>query len=1015
MYALPPGLEREKRRPSPPQDWLRSGGVIGELIQSMNWSESPLGLVESWPQSLRTTVSLCLASNFPISLAWGPQHTQIYNAGYAVVCGAKHPQSLGQDFRECWASAWPVIGEAFERALAGEASFLENQRIILDRNGYLEETFFTFSFSPIRDDHGIVGLFHPVTETTTQMISERHTRALRDLAACTGKAQTLHEACSLAMETLAEYKRDLPFVQVYLLEGTEARLAGAIGLPPESWANRARIDFSPSPASDLRTGHSRIGPPTTTRGGVWPLETVYTTGLPLHLENVEIRFGHLICGEYPEPVQQVMLLPITPAGCKHPLGVIVAGISQRLPLNEGYRAFYDLVAATLTSAFTNARAYEEELKRAEALAEINRAKTDFFSNVSHEFRTPLTLMLGTLEEELAEETESLPTARRDRLLTAHRNSLRLLKLVNNLLDFSRIEAGRMQASYQPTDLAEYTQELASVFRSAIQKAGLMLVVECPSLPEPVFVDREMWEKIVLNLLSNALKHTFAGSIAVRLKGFVHHVELSVTDTGVGIRAAELPHLFERFHRVKGTQARTYEGTGIGLALVRELALLHGGDVRVESEEGRGSTFSVKVKTGTAHLPADQLRQALPLTVTASTAAAYVAETLSSLPTDLAVDCLPVRAEAVPAPASSSENKRLPQILLADDNADMRDYVTRLLSRTCEVIPVSDGVAALSAARESIPDLVLSDIMMPHLDGLGLLHALREDPATRMVPVIFLSARAGQEHAVEGLKAGADDYLAKPFSGDELLARVHTHLEQAQVRRAWMTELEQSNKELETFSYSVSHDLRAPLRAIDGFSKLLLEEYADRLDDQGCRYLQRVRSGTQAMSAIINDLLSLSRLSRGVLRRQETDLSAMVRHILTGLVQRHPSLQVKIEIEDGVTARVDRRLMKIALLNLLDNAWKYTQGRTPPTIAFGHQKLGRELVFFVRDNGLGFDQAHADRLFTPFQRLHNAPELSGAGIGLATVHRVIVRHGGRIWAESAVGSGATFYFTFGENG
>src|SRR2546430_7093653 len=201
------------------EGWLVGGGEMGKLVRSKDWSSTPLGPIESWPQSLRTTVSLCLASNFPISLAWGPQHVQIYNDGYWPICGGKHPHSMGHDFSECWASAWPAIGEAFARALAGETRYLENQRMFLDRNGYLEETFFTFSFSPVRDETGGVGgLFHPVTETTAKMVGDRHTRALRDLAARAGKAQTTEEAFTLAAQTLAEFDLDIPFAMFYLTE-----------------------------------------------------------------------------------------------------------------------------------------------------------------------------------------------------------------------------------------------------------------------------------------------------------------------------------------------------------------------------------------------------------------------------------------------------------------------------------------------------------------------------------------------------------------------------------------------------------------------------------------------------------------------------------------------------------------------------------------------------------------------------------------------------------------------------
>src|SRR6267142_6635062 len=415
--------ERSRGRGAQPEDWLVGGGEMGKLLRSMDWSKTALGPIETWPQSLRTTISLCLSSNFPISLVWGPRHVQIYNDGYWPICGKKHPDSMGQDFTECWASAWPAIGEAFERALAGETSFLENQRMFLDRNNYLEETFFTFSFSPIRDESGGVGgLFHPVTETSSRMLSERRTRALRDLAAVAGKAKTMEQACALTTQTLADYGPDLPFLLIYLLngEGGELRLAAHAGLPPGTPASPATVD-----------AHA------VTRSA-WPLAAALNSNEALHIGDLDARFGPIWCGPYPEPLRNAMALPITPPGCERPVGVAVAGISTRLPWNEAYRSFFDLLRAAITTAVANARGYEEERRRAEALAEIDRAKTEFFSNISHEFRTPLTLMLGPLEEELAEKEGPLPPLRHERLMTAHRNSLRLLKLVNALLDFSRI-------------------------------------------------------------------------------------------------------------------------------------------------------------------------------------------------------------------------------------------------------------------------------------------------------------------------------------------------------------------------------------------------------------------------------------------------------------------------------------------------------------------------------------------------------------------------------------------------
>jgi signal transduction histidine kinase len=981
-------------------DWLVGGGEMGKLIRSMDWSATALGPIETWPQSLRTTVGLALASNFPMAIAWGPGHVQIYNDGYWPICGGKHPHSMGQDFSVCWESAWPVIGESFGRASAGETSYLENQRMFLDRNGYLEETFFTFSFSPIRGESGeVAGLFHPVTENTAQMLSERRTRTLRDLSARAGKARSSEESLLMSAHVLAEAELDLPFVLLYVFDPLpeRARLIGSAGLHPGSSASP---EFSAlEPAAD----------------GVWPFERVLRTGETQLIEQLELKMPDLHAGPYPESPRVALVMPIMLPGSERPQAVMIAGVSSRLPLNETYRAFYDLLAVGVTSSFATAHAYEQERQRAEALAELDRAKTEFFSNVSHEFRTPLTLMLGPLEEELRERRQPLPAERRERLLTAHRNTLRLLKLVNTLLDFSRIEAGRVQASFEPSDLAALTAELASVFRSTIEQAGLSLEVDCPPLPEPIYIDHDMWEKVVLNILSNAFKHTFEGGISVGLRWHGEFVELAVTDSGVGISAEELPRLFERFHRVKGTRSRTHEGTGIGLALVHELVAAHGGEVRVESEPGRGSTFRVTVRAGQAHLDPARIGTAARTAVITSQVGAYVQEALHWLPQSSARNSQqpqpPSAADAVGGAITLARaGARRSRILWADDNADMRDYVTRLLADRYDVIAVADGNAALQAAQQNPPDLVLSDMMMPGLDGFGLLRALRADKRTKTVPVILLSARAGEEAAVEGLDAGADDYLVKPFASRELLARVRTHLSLASLRREWARELEQANRELEAFSYSVSHDLRAPLRAIDGFSKALLAHAGDGLDEQGKAYLARVRAAAHRMSGLIDDLLELSRVSRGPMQRDTVKLGELAQRVFDELRRQLPARQLSLEIEPGLSVQADPRLVLVMLENLLGNACKFTQKREHGHIRMGRTSAGAPPTFFIADDGAGFNMNYADKLFQPFSRLHAQHEFEGTGVGLATVQRIVARHGGRVWAEGRPDAGATFYFT-----
>ncbi len=646
-----------------------------------------------------------------------------------------------------------------------------------------------------------------------------------------------------------------------------------------------------------------------------------------------------------------------------------------------------------------------ELREANAkLGELDAAKTAFFSNVSHEFRTPLTLMLGPLEDALADTDASLAGEQRTRVSLAHDNALRLLTLVNALLDFSRMEAGRVRASFAPLDVGTFTSELAGMFDSAVNKAGLKLVVDCPPLSELVWVDREMWEKIVPNLVSNAFKFTLEGEITVRVREEPDGVVLEVADTGTGIPAAELPKIFDRFHRVANATGRTHEGTGIGLSLVRELARLHGAHVSVESLVGRGTTFRLAIPRGFEHLPAESVSHQPASPHLTRDALAHAVEAARWTAPSPSTPPAPERKAA-----ASPDGARRARVLVADDNADLRSYIVGLLSPHYDVVATADGAEALDAARAHPPDMVVSDVMMPRLDGYGLVQALRAEQATASIPVLLLSARAGEEAAIEGLDAGSDDYLMKPFSARELLARVRTHVALSQARRACIAELERTNQELDAFSYSVSHDLRAPLRAINGFARALVSDYGSVLDEQGRNYLERVCAGADRMGALIDGLLELAQINRAPVAAKLVDLSAMADGVVADLRGANPDRAVTVDVEADLQTRGDPRMLRAVLVNLLGNAWKFTSRTDGARVAFGRVPAD-EPTFFVRDNGAGFDPAHAARLFTPFQRLHSAGEFEGTGVGLATVKRVVHRHRGRIWAEASPGRGATFYFT-----
>ncbi|MET0402158.1 MAG: ATP-binding protein, partial [Cystobacter sp.] len=767
-------------------EFLAGGGEMGALIRAKDWSQTPFGPVETWSPALRSAVGICLGSRFPIVLYWGPTRALIYNDAWSPVPGQKHPWALGRPGQEVWAEIWDIIGPMFDHVMnTGEATWSDDQLLPLNRFGYVEECYFYYSYSPVRGEGGQVeGIFTAVTETTYRVLAERRERLLREVSERTARARTAEEACSAALQVLARLPVEAPFAVAYLYDEhtRKARRVAQANIGANEELSPAELDLSVAP-EDMP----------------WPFAQMLANGTAQSVGGLSTRLSRRPPGTpWPEPVEEVLVTPILGTRPEAPHGFLVTGISPRRRLDAAYRTLFERVAGHITTAISNVQAYEVERQRAEQLAEIDRAKTAFFSNASHEFRTPLTLMLGPLEDMLrtAPPGAGARTLQIERygLELVHRNGLRLLKLVNTLLDFSRLEAGRARAVFEPVDLATYTAELASTFRSAMERAGLGFVVDCPPLASPVWVDRDMWEKVVLNLLSNAFKYTLQGQVTVRLHSVAGRVELRVSDTGVGIPARELSRVFERFHRIEGQRGRTHEGTGIGLALVQELARLHQGSVRVESEEGRGSTFIVEIPLQDPQdMPSSRLAPPARLP-SATRSTAYVEEALSLLPG------VPQATESGGMPLSSARSGREAArelLVLADDNADMRDYVRRLLSDAgYPVHATADGLEALAAVRSLSPALVLSDVMMPRLDGFGLLKALRADPATADLPIILLSARAGEESSVEGLEAGADDYLVKPFSARELLARVEGALRLARLRRETNEALRRANESLE---------------------------------------------------------------------------------------------------------------------------------------------------------------------------------------------------------------------------
>ncbi len=429
------------------------------------------------------------------------------------------------------------------------------------------------------------------------------------------------------------------------------------------------------------------------------------------------------------------------------------------------------------------------------LKELDKTKTKFFDNVSHEFRTPLTLLLGPLEEVLNNGTKYSATDHA-KLEMAHRNALRLQKLVNSLLDFSKIQSGKLDAIYQPTDLVKMTVSIASNFTSAIEKAGLKLIVKTDEIKEPVYVNPEMWEKIVLNLLSNALKYTHRGKIYLIIKSKKKHIQLHIKDTGIGISQGDLSRIFDRFVRIEGANARIHEGTGIGLALVKELVNIHHGSIQVKSKLNEGAEFIVSIPKGKRHLPVRQVYENTASQNETLHANAFSMEAFSW-----------IHDKKRKAIVSSTNKSTKPLVLIVDDNADMRAYLTHILSQHYSVVSAENGSVAIEKlTRGVLPELIIADVMMPVMDGHALVKYLKNHQDFARIPVIVLSARNAESDKIEGMQFGADDYLVKPFSAKELKAVVHARINIARQLTTSHKELTLKNVELETRVRKHSSDL-----------------------------------------------------------------------------------------------------------------------------------------------------------------------------------------------------------------
>lgn len=977
-------------------DFLSGGGELGALMRACDWAATELGPIEQWPQSLRTSVSICLASRFPIVLYWGPSYTVLYNDAYSAILGSKHPWALGKKCSECWAEIWETIGPMLDGVVAtGEATWSNDLLLQLERFGYPEECYFSFSFSPVRVETGAIGgVFTAVIETTERLIAERRLNTMRELAAWTTNAEAENKTFEFAMKALAGNPHDVPFAVLYTF-GQYLQPKAQCGIEPDHVLCKGPHDLDRAELPILRAVATAF--------------RSQSVSVVTHLQECCPGIPISVWGT---PPVEAVVLPITLPGYSVPHACLLVGLNPQKRCDHNYRTFLEMTARQLASNLAAARVHEEERKRAETLADLDRAKTVFFSNVSHEFRTPLTLILGPVEEMIERARPSLVVGK-DELQVVHRNSMRLLKLVNMLLDFSRIEAGRVQAIYEPTNLSALTADTASAFQSAMDQAGLDFLIDCPDLSEPAYVDRDMWEKIVLNLISNAFKFTLVGKVGVRIRELRDQIELRVEDTGLGISEEEQPKVFQRFHRIAGVHGRTHEGSGIGLALVQELVRLQGGSIQVQGALGKGSTFVVSIPKGRAHVP-ERVKSERLLRSTGASAPAYVNEALDWLPQTHTAATRPkvFASDSVQAPHEQTTTGR---ILLAEDNADLRQYVRRLLGDNYEIHATRNGKEALAALHSFLPDLVLTDVMMPELDGFDLLRELRRNESTRTIPVILLSARAGEDARIEGMEAGADDYVVKPFAARELLARVSAHITLGRVRREALAreralreelelrvqdrtkELQSANQELRELSSRLQqlqdeerrriardlHDSAGQLIAGIAMNVAALQRDAGKISSATAK---RAQDTAELISQLNNEIRTISHLLHPPLL-DEIGLASALRWYVDGFADRS-KISATLDLPDNLErlpADVEITVFR-AVQECLTNVHRHARS---PSCAVKVFQDGDRLTVEVRDAGIGISKEKRPTL-----------AFSGSGVGLRGLHERLRHLGGTLEIHSS---------------
>ncbi|KZW00779.1 hypothetical protein EXIGLDRAFT_720404 [Exidia glandulosa HHB12029] len=1104
--------------------------TAGQLITAYPWHTTSLGPLDDWLPEFKSCVLGILDMPDSVCVWVGEGRIAVYNDSYPKVVQQSHTYHLTtrlkvatwKPFREVHSEIWRDLEGDVKQALAGHSIHRKNQLRFVSHSSVTvpEEYYYTRTYIPWRTNGRILGTVSQSTDTTAEVLASRRLNTLEDMQLRTVSTSTVSEFYAATLDALEVNTLDLPFVLMYGVKPEYSKkkhsqglglgekeagreheptryhlsLVGSLGVPDGHPSAPAEVvirsdgveDYISSVESSSVTDDDPFSfwPPTQTASpsaaldaSSWPfLEILAARGNLVKILPLGSRANGFKHRGWDYPCTQAVAFAIGATGKDRPAGgLVIIGLNPCRPYDADYANFVRMLSCQMTTGLTTAIDCAHQLQRAEELASIDRAKTTFFSNVSHELRTPLTLIIGPVEDMLR---EAIPAEVRTRLDVVLRNASRLHRLVNTILDFSRLKAGGV-SKLVPVDLGALTANFASLFRSAIERARVQYSVECDEGPL-VYLDPDSWEKINVSLTSTA---SLKGKIQVRVHFNQNEAIFSCTDTGCGIPETELENIFTRFHRVACT-ARSHEGTGIGLALTQETVNALGGRIKVASVDGQGSTFTVTLPLGTAHISPERLDttaepvRGVPRGLQrygarmVEEAAEWSVNTRPAMtPSARSFDALSGGTSETAFDVGYSPDKSEPVVVVADDNADLRLYCTMLLSSKYNVHTFADGQAALDYVQRHDVDLVLSDVEMPQMDGYEFLAAVREDANLNLLPFILVSAHAGSEARVVGLNAGADDYLVKPFSSKELLARVKTHVELGQGRRELearvqdrtkllieiesqlrlkVAEEQHMRKQQEIVVDLTSHELRNPLNATWQNAELVedvLERLRPLIPEEGIPALNEAQSAIESIALsvahqtrIADDILNFSKISMALLTIHTTPFPIfdIIQDVcrLWEIETRERDIDLELVARPGVNGAwiiSDPQRISQVTINFLLNALRFTSEcllrHITVTVGFltrvglprknayrvagekVHYRDGCWLQIAVRDTGPGLSVEDLKKLFERFAQAHPSKDqfTGGHGLGLFVSRHLVSLLDGFIEVESVRGEGATFSF------